>query len=113
MFLGFMDGTWNLSVIGSRGCQPDSAVCEACRWRRELLINTFFSVETDTTDVTLGFFMQNICVLNTSALPRMCSYLSLAILDFSVYSSALDRHMLLQCYSLSITGASAAVQILI
>lgn len=79
-------------------------VSEARGWRRKLLINTFFSAETETTNVNLGFFLQNICVLNTSALPRICCCLSLTILDFSAYPSALGRDTLLHCYSLFIPG---------
>lgn len=67
-------------------------------------LTLFFSAETETTNVNLGFFLQNICVLNTSALPRICCCLSLTILDFSAYPFALGRDTLLHCYSLFIPG---------
>lgn len=28
VLLGFTGGTWSMLVMGSRGCQPGSAVCE-------------------------------------------------------------------------------------
>lgn len=71
-----------------------------------------FSVEIDTASA-IPFFLQNICVLNTSASSGICCYLFLTILDSQCNSSALGMHSLLQDNSLYITGACAAVQILI